>query len=153
MGLKQLHFARSGGPSRWLNQTVEGADFRWPQPRTFTWPRAPVAVKAPDQEPGEAISGLKPGTGRDRRVGGRLILGFGAGTFDHEFDAIGLGGKDRVCLLSEALTGSEHPADDALTNNFVGHVADTPIAECDARHNRVESRAGVRRTDDLDWEG
>ena len=32
-------------------------------------------------------------------VGPRLILGFGAGTFDHEFDAIGWGGRDRVELV------------------------------------------------------
>jgi alkanesulfonate monooxygenase SsuD/methylene tetrahydromethanopterin reductase-like flavin-dependent oxidoreductase (luciferase family) len=32
-------------------------------------------------------------------VGPRLILGFGAGTFDHEFDAIGWGDKDRVELV------------------------------------------------------
>ncbi len=32
-------------------------------------------------------------------VGPRLILGFGAGTFDHEFDAIGMTGADRVELV------------------------------------------------------
>ncbi|MQA81418.1 MAG: LLM class flavin-dependent oxidoreductase [Streptosporangiales bacterium] len=32
-------------------------------------------------------------------VGPRLILGFGAGTFDHEFDAVGLGDADRVELV------------------------------------------------------
>jgi len=32
-------------------------------------------------------------------VGPRLILGFGAGTFDHEFDAVGLTGVDRVELV------------------------------------------------------
>jgi len=32
-------------------------------------------------------------------VGPRLILGFGAGTFDHEFDAVGLGEADRVELV------------------------------------------------------
>lgn len=32
-------------------------------------------------------------------VGPRLILGMGAGTFDHEFDAIGLGSADRVELV------------------------------------------------------
>lgn len=32
-------------------------------------------------------------------VGPRLILGFGAGTFDHEFDAIGMGDADRVELV------------------------------------------------------
>lgn len=32
-------------------------------------------------------------------VGPRLILGFGAGTFDHEFDAVGLGAADRVELV------------------------------------------------------
>ena len=31
--------------------------------------------------------------------GPRLILGFGAGTFDHEFEAIGLAGADRVELV------------------------------------------------------
>ncbi|MCU1443211.1 MAG: luciferase [Cryobacterium sp.] len=32
-------------------------------------------------------------------VGQRLILGFGAGTFDHEFDAVGMGELDRVELV------------------------------------------------------
>ncbi|MCW2881535.1 MAG: luciferase [Sphaerisporangium sp.] len=32
-------------------------------------------------------------------VGPRLILGFGAGTFDHEFEAVGMGGIDRVELV------------------------------------------------------
>jgi alkanesulfonate monooxygenase SsuD/methylene tetrahydromethanopterin reductase-like flavin-dependent oxidoreductase (luciferase family) len=32
-------------------------------------------------------------------VGPRLILGFGAGTFDHEFDAIQWGGRDRVEMV------------------------------------------------------
>lgn len=32
-------------------------------------------------------------------VGPRVILGFGAGTFDHEFEAIGWGGRDRVELV------------------------------------------------------
>lgn len=32
-------------------------------------------------------------------VGPRLILGFGAGTFDHEFEAIEWGDRDRVELV------------------------------------------------------
>lgn len=32
-------------------------------------------------------------------AGPRLVLGFGAGTFDHEFDAIGWGDRDRVELV------------------------------------------------------
>jgi alkanesulfonate monooxygenase SsuD/methylene tetrahydromethanopterin reductase-like flavin-dependent oxidoreductase (luciferase family) len=32
-------------------------------------------------------------------VGPRVILGFGAGTYDHEFDAIGMGGIDRTELV------------------------------------------------------
>jgi alkanesulfonate monooxygenase SsuD/methylene tetrahydromethanopterin reductase-like flavin-dependent oxidoreductase (luciferase family) len=32
-------------------------------------------------------------------VGPRVILGFGAGTFDHEFEAVGMGGADRVELV------------------------------------------------------
>lgn len=32
-------------------------------------------------------------------VGDRLVVGFGAGTFDHEFDVVGLGGADRVELV------------------------------------------------------
>lgn len=32
-------------------------------------------------------------------VGPRLILGFGAGTYDHEFDAVGMGHQDRVELV------------------------------------------------------
>ncbi|HEX6798432.1 MAG TPA: LLM class flavin-dependent oxidoreductase [Ktedonobacterales bacterium] len=34
-------------------------------------------------------------------VGPRLILGFGAGTYDHEFDAVGLGDRDRVELVRQ----------------------------------------------------
>ena len=34
-----------------------------------------------------------------RLLGPRVILGFGAGTFDHEFEAIGWGGRDRVELV------------------------------------------------------
>lgn len=34
-----------------------------------------------------------------RLVGPRLILGFGAGTYDHEFEAIGWGDRDRVSLV------------------------------------------------------
>lgn len=56
-------------------------------------------------------------------VGPRLILGFGAGTFDHEFDAIGWGDRDRVELvrsnariLREVATGSDVSyADDYFT--------------------------------------
>lgn len=47
-------------------------------------------------------------------VGPRLILGFGAGTFDHEFEAIGWGGRDRVelvrsnaAILRRVFTGNE----------------------------------------------
>ncbi len=32
-------------------------------------------------------------------AGPRLIFGFGAGTYDHEFDAVGWGGRDRVELV------------------------------------------------------
>ncbi|MFT7473636.1 MAG: alkanesulfonate monooxygenase SsuD [Verrucomicrobiales bacterium] len=36
----------------------------------------------------------------DQLIGSdRLILGFGAGTFDHEFELIGMGDKDRVSLV------------------------------------------------------
>lgn len=34
-----------------------------------------------------------------RLVGPRLILGFGAGTYDHEFEAVGMGSVDRVELV------------------------------------------------------
>lgn len=44
------------------------------------------------------ITALMAGT-ITQLVGPRLILGFGAGTFDHEFDAIGWGDKDRVELV------------------------------------------------------
>ncbi len=41
------------------------------------------------------VTALMAGT-MTQLVGDRLILGFGAGTFDHEFDAIGWGDLDRV---------------------------------------------------------
>lgn len=44
------------------------------------------------------ITALMAGT-ITQLVGPRLILGFGAGTYDHEFDAIGWGDKDRVELV------------------------------------------------------
>jgi alkanesulfonate monooxygenase SsuD/methylene tetrahydromethanopterin reductase-like flavin-dependent oxidoreductase (luciferase family) len=44
------------------------------------------------------ITALMAGT-ITQLVGDRLILGFGAGTFDHEFDAIGWGDRDRVDLV------------------------------------------------------
>ncbi|ANW65504.1 luciferase [Mycobacterium sp. djl-10] len=44
------------------------------------------------------ITALMAGT-ITQLVGPRLILGFGAGTFDHEFEAIGWGDRDRVELV------------------------------------------------------
>ena len=44
------------------------------------------------------ITALMAGT-MTQLVGPRLILGFGAGTYDHEFDAIGWGDRDRVELV------------------------------------------------------
>jgi alkanesulfonate monooxygenase SsuD/methylene tetrahydromethanopterin reductase-like flavin-dependent oxidoreductase (luciferase family) len=44
------------------------------------------------------ITALMAGT-ITQLVGPRLILGFGAGTFDHEFEAIEWGGRDRVELV------------------------------------------------------
>lgn len=44
------------------------------------------------------VTALMVGT-MTQLVGPRLILGFGAGTFDHEFDAVGLGHADRVELV------------------------------------------------------
>lgn len=44
------------------------------------------------------ITALMAGT-MTQLVGPRLILGFGAGTFDHEFETVGLGGADRVELV------------------------------------------------------
>lgn len=44
------------------------------------------------------ITALMAGT-MTQLVGNRLILGFGAGTFDHEFEAIEWGGRDRVELV------------------------------------------------------
>lgn len=44
------------------------------------------------------VTALMAGT-MTQLVGPRLILGFGAGTFDHEFDAVGWGDYDRVELV------------------------------------------------------
>ncbi|HEY2043479.1 MAG TPA: LLM class flavin-dependent oxidoreductase [Jatrophihabitans sp.] len=44
------------------------------------------------------ITALMVGT-MTQLVGPRVILGYGAGTFDHEFDAIGMSGADRVELV------------------------------------------------------
>ncbi len=44
------------------------------------------------------ITALMAGT-MTQLVGPRLILGFGAGTYDHEFDAIGWGDRDRVAMV------------------------------------------------------
>ena len=44
------------------------------------------------------ITALTVGT-MTQLVGPRVILGFGAGTFDHEFDAVGMGDADRVELV------------------------------------------------------
>lgn len=44
------------------------------------------------------VTALMAGT-MTQLLGPRLILGFGAGTFDHEFDAIGWGDKDRVEMV------------------------------------------------------
>jgi alkanesulfonate monooxygenase SsuD/methylene tetrahydromethanopterin reductase-like flavin-dependent oxidoreductase (luciferase family) len=44
------------------------------------------------------ITALMAGT-MTQLFGPRLILGFGAGTFDHEFDAVGMAGLDRVELV------------------------------------------------------
>jgi alkanesulfonate monooxygenase SsuD/methylene tetrahydromethanopterin reductase-like flavin-dependent oxidoreductase (luciferase family) len=44
------------------------------------------------------VTALMAGT-MTQLVGPRLILGFGAGTFDHEFDAIGWGDLDRVEMV------------------------------------------------------
>ncbi|MDT4894281.1 MAG: hypothetical protein QOE97_3316 [Pseudonocardiales bacterium] len=44
------------------------------------------------------VTALMAGT-MTQLVGPRLILGFGAGTFDHEFDAVGMSGLDRVELV------------------------------------------------------
>ena len=44
------------------------------------------------------VTALMVGT-MTQLLGPRLILGFGAGTFDHEFEAIGMGAADRVELV------------------------------------------------------
>lgn len=44
------------------------------------------------------VTALMAGT-MTQLVGPRLILGFGAGTFDHEFEAVGMGHLDRVELV------------------------------------------------------
>jgi len=44
------------------------------------------------------VTALMAGT-MTQLVGDRLILGFGAGTFDHEFEAIGWGDRDRVEMV------------------------------------------------------
>jgi alkanesulfonate monooxygenase SsuD/methylene tetrahydromethanopterin reductase-like flavin-dependent oxidoreductase (luciferase family) len=44
------------------------------------------------------VTALMVGT-MTQLIGPRVILGYGAGTFDHEFDAVGLGAADRVELV------------------------------------------------------
>jgi alkanesulfonate monooxygenase SsuD/methylene tetrahydromethanopterin reductase-like flavin-dependent oxidoreductase (luciferase family) len=44
------------------------------------------------------VTALMVGT-MTQLVGPRVVLGFGAGTFDHEFDAVGWGDRDRVELV------------------------------------------------------
>ncbi len=44
------------------------------------------------------VTALMVGT-MTQLIGPRVILGYGAGTFDHEFDAVGLGEADRVELV------------------------------------------------------
>jgi alkanesulfonate monooxygenase SsuD/methylene tetrahydromethanopterin reductase-like flavin-dependent oxidoreductase (luciferase family) len=44
------------------------------------------------------VTALMVGT-MTQLIGPRVILGYGAGTFDHEFDAVGLGTADRVELV------------------------------------------------------
>lgn len=44
------------------------------------------------------VTALMVGT-MTQLVGPRVILGFGAGTFDHEFEAVGMGAADRVELV------------------------------------------------------
>lgn len=66
------------------------------------------------------ITALMAGT-ITQLVGPRLILGFGAGTFDHEFDAVGMGDLDRVELvrsnaeiLKRVFTENEVTYDDGI---------------------------------------
>ena len=44
-------------------------------------------------------------------VGDRVVLGFGAGTFDHEFDVIDMAGVDRVGLVRSNAENPAPPAD------------------------------------------
>lgn len=53
-------------------------------------------------------------------VGPRLILGFGAGTFDHEFDAIQWGDRDRV----ELVRSNAHILERVFTENSVDYSDD-----------------------------
>ncbi|AMB60095.1 LLM class flavin-dependent oxidoreductase [Microterricola viridarii] len=68
------------------------------------------------------VTALMAGT-MTQLLGPRLILGFGAGTFDHEFEAIGWGDKDRVELvrsnaeiLKRVFTENDVTYDDGIFN-------------------------------------
>lgn len=68
------------------------------------------------------VTALMAGT-MTQLLGNRLILGFGAGTFDHEFEAIGWGDKNRVEMvrsnaeiLKRVFTENDVTYDDGIFN-------------------------------------
>jgi alkanesulfonate monooxygenase SsuD/methylene tetrahydromethanopterin reductase-like flavin-dependent oxidoreductase (luciferase family) len=63
------------------------------------------------------VTALMAGT-MTQLLGPRLILGYGAGTFDHEFDAVGLGDADRV----ELVRSNAHILRKVFTENDVSYL-------------------------------
>ncbi|MDX6233008.1 MAG: hypothetical protein QOH68_2008 [Nocardioidaceae bacterium] len=63
------------------------------------------------------VTALMTGT-MTQLLGPRLILGYGAGTFDHEFDAVGLGAADRV----ELVRSNAHILRKVFTENDVSYL-------------------------------
>ncbi len=92
-------------------------------------------------------------------IGDRLILGFGFGTFEHEFAAIGLGGVDRFALLTEQLgvlrrlwTGESVTHEGAVYRFENVRLEPTPVATPPIWYCG-NAAAAVRRTSALDAQG
>lgn len=86
-----------------------------------------------------------------RFVGDRLIVGFGIGHFDHEFEVVGLGGVDRAELLEEQVAVMRRVWTGARVDHEGKHYrfADVDIHPTPAAHIPIwycgHSAAAVRR--------